>query len=56
MKGVLFLSLVGAAIYMALVVSHDQLPTDRADDSLLGKALAVHPIGSCVRGALTFLP
>ena len=34
MKGVLFLSLVGAAIYMALVVSHDQLPTDRADDSV----------------------
>ena len=33
MKGVLFLSLVGAAIYMALVVSHDQLPTDRANDS-----------------------
>jgi SH3 domain-containing protein len=33
MKGVLFLSLVGAAIYMALVVSHDQLPTDRAGDS-----------------------
>ena len=33
MKGVLFLGLVGAAIYMALVVSHDQLPTDRADDS-----------------------
>ena len=34
MKGVLFLSLVGAAIYVALVVSHDQLPTDRADDSV----------------------
>ena len=34
MKGVLFLSLVGAAIYMALVVSHDQLPTDRAGDSV----------------------
>ena len=33
MKGVLFLSLVGAAIYMALVVSHDQLPTDKANDS-----------------------
>ena len=33
MKGVLFLSLVGAAIYMALVVSHDQLPIDRAEDS-----------------------
>ena len=32
MKGVLFLSLVGAAIYMALVVSHDQLSTDRAGD------------------------
>ena len=32
MKGVLFLSLVGAAIYMALVVSHDRLSTDRADD------------------------
>ena len=33
MKGVLFLSLVGAAIYMALVVSHDQLPSHRAEDS-----------------------
>ena len=33
MKGVLFLSLVGAAIYMALVVSHDQLLTDGAGDS-----------------------
>ena len=33
MKGVLFLSLVGAAIYMALIVSHDQLPSDGAEDS-----------------------
>jgi Bacterial SH3 domain len=30
MKGVLFLSLVGAAIYMALVVSHDQLPREHS--------------------------
>ena len=33
MKVVLFLSLVGAAIYMALVVSHDQLPSHGTDDS-----------------------
>jgi hypothetical protein len=33
MKGVLFISLVGAAIYMALVVSHDQLPVGTAEDS-----------------------
>ena len=30
MKGVLFLSLVGAAMYMALVVGHDQLPTEHS--------------------------
>jgi hypothetical protein len=33
MKGLLFLSLVGAAIYMALVVTHDFLPSDRAEDT-----------------------
>ena len=33
MKGLLFLSLVGAAIYTALVVTHDFLPSDRAEDT-----------------------
>jgi Bacterial SH3 domain len=33
MKGLLFLSLVGAAIYTALVVTHDFLPSDRAADT-----------------------
>ena len=31
MKGVLFLGLVGIAIYTTLVVSHDLLSGDRAD-------------------------
>ena len=33
MKGLLFLGLVGAAIYTALVVTHDFLPSDRAEDT-----------------------
>jgi hypothetical protein len=33
MNGLLFLSLVGGAIYTALVVSHDLLPSDRAEDT-----------------------
>ena len=33
MKGLLFLSLVGAAIYTALVVTHDFLASDRAEDT-----------------------
>jgi hypothetical protein len=39
MKGFLFLSLVGAAIYATLVVSHDLLPRDRAEDSPAGQSL-----------------
>jgi hypothetical protein len=31
MKGLLFLSLIGAAIYATLVVGHDLLPSDRAE-------------------------
>jgi SH3-like domain-containing protein len=34
MKGFLFLTLMGVAIYGVLVVSHDLLPKDRAEDSL----------------------
>jgi hypothetical protein len=33
MKGLLFLGLVGAAIYSALVVTHDLFPSDRAADT-----------------------
>jgi hypothetical protein len=39
MKGVLLLGLVGAALYMALVVSHDFLSTDKtAKNAIAGKA------------------
>jgi len=52
MKGVLFLSLVGAAIYMALVVSHDQLPTE---DSFTRQRSNV-PTGRQLRSWGTDLP
>jgi hypothetical protein len=36
MKGLMFLSLIGAVIYGALVVSHDTLSTDAADNGFAG--------------------
>lgn len=39
MKGVLLLGVVGAAIYTALVVSHDLLQSDRADHRLSSQGL-----------------
>jgi hypothetical protein len=55
MKGVLFLSLVGAAIYTALVVSHDLLPSDRAEDSLTRLGLS-SPTARQLRSWGTDLP
>jgi len=43
MKGVFFLGLVGVAIYMALVVSHDLLSADRSEDNLTRQALSSAP-------------
>jgi hypothetical protein len=43
MKVVLFLGLVGAALYMALVVSHDRLSGDRTEDNLTRQALSSPP-------------
>jgi hypothetical protein len=40
MKGLLFLGLVGAAIYMALVVSHDLLSGEGAEESLTRQAFS----------------
>jgi len=39
MKGFFFLSLVGAAIYAALLVSHDYLPSDRAEHQVFAQSL-----------------
>jgi hypothetical protein len=39
MKGFFFLSLVGAAIYGALLVSHDYLPSDRAEHQVFAQSL-----------------
>ena len=38
MKGVLFVGLVGAALYMALVVSHDLLSTEKAENRIASRA------------------
>lgn len=43
MKGALFLGLVGIALYMALVVSHDLLSGDKAGDNLASHALGSAP-------------
>ena len=39
MKGLMFLGLVGAAIYGALLFSYDVLPRDTADDAFAGRNL-----------------
>jgi Bacterial SH3 domain len=39
MKGLLFLGLVGAAIYGALVLSYNVLPPDAAEDAFAGRSL-----------------
>jgi hypothetical protein len=39
MKGLVFLGLVGAAIYGALLLSHDVLPRDTAEDAFAGRSL-----------------
>ena len=39
MKAVLFLGLVGIAIYTALVVTHDLLPSDRSDGLTVWKLI-----------------
>ena len=55
MKGVLFLSLVGAAIYMALVVSHDQLPSHGTEGGFT-RARSSAPTGRQLRSWGTDLP
>ena len=55
MKGVLFLGLVGAAIYMTLVVSHDLLSGDNAEDNLTRQALS-NPTARQLRSWGTDLP
>jgi hypothetical protein len=44
MRGLLLLLGVGAAIYTFLVVTHDALPGDRADDTLAGQTQSDHPV------------
>ena len=39
MKGMLFLGLVGAALYGAIVLSYDLLPHDPGDDAFASKSL-----------------
>jgi hypothetical protein len=39
MKGLMFLGLVGAAIYGALLLSYDVLPRDAAEDAFAGRSL-----------------
>jgi Bacterial SH3 domain len=39
MKGFFFLSLVGAALYAALLVSHDYLPSDRGEHPVFAQSL-----------------
>jgi hypothetical protein len=39
MKGLMFLSLVGAAIYGALLLSYDVLPRETAEDAFAGRSL-----------------
>lgn len=55
MKGVLFLSLVGAAIYTALVVSHDLLRSEGAADSFTRQGLS-SPTARQLRSWGTDLP
>ena len=55
MKGVLFLGLVGAAIYGAIVLSYDLLPHDQAVDAFASKSL-VHPSDRQLRSWGTDLP
>ena len=39
MKGLMFLGLVGAALYGALLLSYDVLPRDTAEDAFAGRSL-----------------
>jgi len=55
MKGLVFLGLVGATIYGALVLSSDYLLLrDPAENALAGQSLGNQTIANCGRGALTF--
>ena len=40
----LFLSLVGAAIYALLVITHDALPGGKAEDTFAGQTQPNHPV------------
>jgi hypothetical protein len=53
MKGFLFLGLVGAALYGALVLSYDLLPRDPAERAS-GQRLGDPGVRQLLRGALTF--
>jgi hypothetical protein len=55
MKGLMFLGLVGAAIYGALLLSYDVLPRDTAEDAFAGRSLG-DPGGRQLRSWGTDLP
>jgi hypothetical protein len=52
----LFLSLVGAAIYVLLVVTHDVLPSDKAEDTFAGQTQPNHPVGERLSAWGPYLP
>jgi hypothetical protein len=56
MKGLLFLSLVGAAIYALLVYSHDALKDRKAEISSAGQAQSDHTVGNHFSSWDTYLP
>jgi Bacterial SH3 domain len=55
MKGLMFLGLVGAAIYGALLLSYDVLPRETAEDAFAGRSLG-DPGGRQLRSWGTDLP
>jgi hypothetical protein len=52
----LFLSLVGAGIYALLVVTHDVLPSDKAEDTFAGQTQSSHPVGERLSAWGPYLP
>lgn len=56
MKGLLFLSLVGAAIYALLVYSHDALKERKAETSSVGQGQSDHIVGNHLSSWDTYLP
>ena len=52
----LFLSFVGAGIYALLVVTHDFLPSDKAEDIFAGQTQSNHPVGERLSAWGPYLP